>query len=149
MAIRERLIEALRQVPEALRPILFYLIWTYHYDEQTLREIIRQVRPKEEDKMMSQFAQEIEKRVRQSALQQGRVEGRLEGLLEGERKGEIKGEIRGEAKGEAKLLFRQLSRRFQPLPDGIFERVYGADPNTIEHWADRVLDAKSLDEVFR
>ena len=165
MAIRERLIEALRQVPEALRPILFYLIQTYRYDEQTLRGIIREVQPREEDTMMSQFAQEIEKRVHQSALQQGRLEGRQEGHLEGIQQGRqegrlegmqkgrleglLEGEIKGEARGEAKLLFRQLSRRFQPLPDGIVERLYGADSDTIERWADHVLDAKSLDEVFR
>lgn len=117
MAIRELLTEALRAVPEDLRPILFYLIQTYNYDEPTLRGIIREVRPKEEDKMMSQFAQEIERKA----------------LLE----------------GEAKMLLRQLSHRFHPLPDEISDRVYGADPNTLEIWGDRVLEANSLDEVFR
>ena len=37
---------------------------------------------------------------------------------------------------------------FGPLPDEISERVHKADPNTIGMWADRVLDAKSLEEVF-
>nr|VFK39542.1 MAG: protein of unknown function (DUF4351) [Candidatus Kentron sp. SD]VFK44762.1 MAG: protein of unknown function (DUF4351) [Candidatus Kentron sp. SD]VFK80390.1 MAG: protein of unknown function (DUF4351) [Candidatus Kentron sp. SD] len=74
--------------------------------------------------MMSRFARDIEKKPLRK--------GRLEGLLE----------------GETKLLLRQLSRRFHALPDEITERVHGADPNTIEIWADRVLDAKSLDKVF-
>nr|VFK21277.1 MAG: protein of unknown function (DUF4351) [Candidatus Kentron sp. LPFa]VFK34695.1 MAG: protein of unknown function (DUF4351) [Candidatus Kentron sp. LPFa] len=86
--------------------------------------------------MMSQFAQEIKKK----ALLEGIQQGRLEGLLEGEAK--------GETKGEAKLLMRQLSRRFQPLPNEVTDRIQKADPNTIEIWADRILDAKSLDEVF-
>nr|VFK56873.1 MAG: protein of unknown function (DUF4351) [Candidatus Kentron sp. TUN]VFK64067.1 MAG: protein of unknown function (DUF4351) [Candidatus Kentron sp. TUN] len=47
------------------------------------------------------------------------------------------------------LLLRMLSRRFRTLPEGTSERIYKADPTTIEIWADRVLDAKSLDEVFR
>ena len=119
MTIRELLIEALRAVPEELRPIAEYLVQTYVYDEQILREIIRGVQPEEEEKMISQFAREIERKA----------------LLEGE----ARGEARGEVKGEAKLLLRQLSRRFQPLPNEIPERVHGADPNTIEVWADRVL----------
>nr|VFK78934.1 MAG: conserved hypothetical protein (putative transposase or invertase) [Candidatus Kentron sp. SD] len=136
MAIRERLTEALRAVPEDLRPIVSYLVQAYVYDEQALRGIIREVLPEEEEDMMSQFAQSVIAREKPKWEQTFRQEGRLEG------------EAIGEAKGEAKLLFRQLSRRFQPLPDGIFERIHGADPNTIEIWADRVLDAKSLDEVF-
>ncbi|NNJ83539.1 MAG: DUF4351 domain-containing protein, partial [Gammaproteobacteria bacterium] len=71
------------------------------------------------------------------ALYKGRLEGRMEGHMEG-----------GLLEGETKLLLRQLSRRFHALPNEITERVHGADPNTIEIWADRVLDAKSLEEVF-
>ncbi len=113
-----------------------FLIQVYCYDEQTLRRIIHEVRPEEEETMMSQFAQDI----REKALQEGMQQGIRKGLLEGEAKGEVK--------GEAKLLLRMLPRRFGPLPDEIYERVYKADPNTIELWADRVLDAESLEDVF-
>nr|VFJ68921.1 MAG: protein of unknown function (DUF4351) [Candidatus Kentron sp. FM]VFJ69544.1 MAG: protein of unknown function (DUF4351) [Candidatus Kentron sp. FM]VFK19506.1 MAG: protein of unknown function (DUF4351) [Candidatus Kentron sp. FM] len=135
-------LEALVQdAPEDLYSIAFYLVRVYGYDKKTLQHILRAVQPEEEEKMMSQFAQDIERTVRQKALtegiQQGRQEGRQEGLME------------GEARGEAKLLLNLLSRRFQPLPDGVSERIHGANPNTIEIWADRVLDAKSLGEVFR
>ena len=141
MAIIEQLIAALKDAPEDLYSIAFYLVRVYGYDKKTLQHILRAVQPEEEEKMMSQFAQDIERTVRQKALtegiQQGRQEGRQEGLME------------GEARGEAKLLLNLLSRRFQPLPDGVSERIHGANPNTIEIWADRVLDAKSLGEVFR
>nr|VFK54579.1 MAG: protein of unknown function (DUF4351) [Candidatus Kentron sp. TUN]VFK57607.1 MAG: protein of unknown function (DUF4351) [Candidatus Kentron sp. TUN] len=121
MAIKDLLIGALKDAPEDLHPIVYYLVQTYtHYRKETIQEIIQKVRPEEIDTMMSQFAQDISSVARQ------------EGMLE----------------GEAKLLIRQLSRRFQPLPEEITERVYGADPNTIEIWADRVLDAKSLDDIF-
>nr|VFK67758.1 MAG: protein of unknown function (DUF4351) [Candidatus Kentron sp. UNK]VFK73099.1 MAG: protein of unknown function (DUF4351) [Candidatus Kentron sp. UNK] len=86
--------------------------------------------------MMSQFAQDIRQKALhegiQQGMQRGRQEGRQEGLLE----------------GEAKLLLRMLPRRFGPLPNEISERIHKADPDTIESWADRVLDAKSLDDVF-
>lgn len=126
------MIRALRAVPEDLRPIVAYLIQTYIYDERTLREIIRAVKPEEIDAMMSQFAQDI-------------IDGKPK-WLEMVRQESLK---EGRQKEGAKLLLRQLSRRFQPLPDEIPERVRGADPNAIERWADRILDAKSLDEVFR
>lgn len=50
--------------------------------------------------------------------------------------------------GKAELLLGQLSHRFHPLPDEIPGRVRGADPSTIGIWANRVLDAKSVEEVF-
>jgi len=167
IAIRDFLIEVLKNAPEDLHPIIRYLMTVYLYNEETLRKIIREVKPEEEQMMMSQFAQdvrrqyaqeiertvrekvlagdqgmmsqfaqdvrrqyaqEIEETIREKALQEGKLEGRLE--------------------GEAKLLLRMLPRRFGPLPLDVSERVYNADPDTIEMWADRVLDAKSLDEVF-
>nr|VFJ77867.1 MAG: protein of unknown function (DUF4351) [Candidatus Kentron sp. FW] len=82
--------------------------------------------------MMSQFARDITKTARQEALREGVQQGMQ----------------RGRQEGEAGLLLRQLSRRFHPLPDEITQRIHTADPNTIETWADRILDAKSLDEVF-
>nr|VFK23603.1 MAG: protein of unknown function (DUF4351) [Candidatus Kentron sp. LPFa] len=148
MTVRELLIEALRAAPGELRPILYYLVNAYNYDEQTLRGIIREVRPEEEEPMMSQFAQEIKKKALLEGIQQGRQEGHLEGRQEGRLEGLLEGEAKGETKGEAKLLMRQLSRRFQPLPNEVTDRIQKADPNTIEIWADRILDAKSLDEVF-
>ena len=163
MAIKDLLIEVIKKVPEDLRPIVHYFVQTYRYDEQTLREIIRRIQPEEENKMMSQFAQDIEKRVRQEVLQEGnkmmsqfaedikrQVARDIEKKVRREvlQEGIQQGILEGEAKGEAKLLIRQLSRRFRPLPDRISERVYAADPDVIEIWADRVLEAKSLDDVF-
>jgi predicted transposase YdaD len=64
---------------------------------------------------------------------EGRQEGRLEGRLE----------------GETLLLQRQLARRFGPLPTAVIARIAAASVEEIETWGDRVLDATSLDEVFR
>jgi hypothetical protein len=51
--------------------------------------------------------------------------------------------------GEALLLQRLLARRFGPLPTAVIARIAAATVEEIETWGDRVLDAKSLDEVFR
>jgi hypothetical protein len=47
------------------------------------------------------------------------------------------------------LLQRLLARRFGPLPGSLIARIAAASVPEIETWGDRVLDAKSLDEVFR
>jgi len=71
MAIQSLLIEAFRRASEDLRPIIHYLIQVYCYDEQTLRNLLHEVRPEEEAAIMPQFAQDI----RQKALQEGHSTG--------------------------------------------------------------------------
>ncbi|MBB3101887.1 Rpn family recombination-promoting nuclease/putative transposase [Azomonas macrocytogenes] len=44
---------------------------------------------------------------------------------------------------------RQLTRRFGPLPEVVQERLAQADTVQLERWADRLLDAASLEEVFQ
>jgi hypothetical protein len=61
-------------------------------------------------------------------------QGHLEGLLEARLEGIIRG---------------LLTRRFGPLPTEVIARFATATLEDIENWADRLLDAQSLDEVFR
>jgi len=68
----------------------------------------------------------------QDVFGEGRLEGRQEGRLE----------------GEAAVLLRLLERKFRPLPDSARQRIAGADAETLLLWAERVLDAKNLDEVW-
>lgn len=46
------------------------------------------------------------------------------------------------------LLLRQLTRRFGSLPADVVARVQQAGTHELEAWADRILDATSLDDVF-
>ena len=62
---------------------------------------------------------------------------------------EQKGIEKGIEKGEALLLQRQLTRRFGTLPSDVVGRIAGATAAQLEQWGDRVLDAASLEEVFR
>jgi len=55
---------------------------------------------------------------------------------------------KGRAEGSAAVLARLLNRRFGPLPTTLTERLAQATPEQLELWAERVLDAPSLDEVF-
>jgi len=59
------------------------------------------------------------------------------------------GAVEGEARGEARLLVRILRRRgFVVSPDAEARVLATTDLARIERWADRALDAASLDAVF-
>ena len=55
---------------------------------------------------------------------------------------------RGRVEGERALLRRQLRRRFGDLSPETVERVDQASARDLESWAENVLDAGTLDEVF-
>lgn len=54
-----------------------------------------------------------------------------------------------EIQGQTKLLLRLLARRFGEIPPAFVERVRSASLRDLEHWADRVLDAPTLEAVLR
>jgi hypothetical protein len=54
----------------------------------------------------------------------------------------------GIQRGEVRLLWRQLEHRFGVLPIWAVQKLEAADQATLEEWAMRVLEAKSLEEVF-
>ena len=73
----------------------------------------------------------------QRAHERGIVQGREQGMRQ------------GRAEGERAVLERQLRRRFGRLPPEAAERLRRAPETELETWADNVLDAGTLDEVFR
>ena len=79
-------------------------------------------------------------RARDEGMRQGRIEGRVEGRVEGEQQGRVE--------GERTVLERLLQRRFGILSSGIAERLRQASTIELETWAENVLDAETLDEVF-
>jgi flagellar biosynthesis/type III secretory pathway protein FliH len=58
------------------------------------------------------------------------------------------GHDQGQQEGQCKMLLRQLTRRFGVLPEAVEKRIARAEAAELQDWALRVLDARSLDEVF-
>ena len=58
------------------------------------------------------------------------------------------GRQEGVQKGELNVLLRLLTRRFGLLDDATQLRLQQASLEELERWADNILDAESLDEVF-
>ena len=57
-------------------------------------------------------------------------------------------ERRAIKKGQASMLKRLLARRFAQLPEWAEERLEKASRDELENWAERVIDADSLEQVF-
>lgn len=79
------------------------------------------------------FVRERALRDERSELRAAREQGREEGF---------------EA-GMATLLERQLTRRFGPLGEDHRQRLLHASPDQLSCWAERLLDAPTLDAVFQ
>jgi hypothetical protein len=138
LEIKEYLIEILSEAEEDFSIIMRYMMETYQdYKEETFRDIIRRVRPEEETKMMSQFAQQIlsdspPEWVRREWEQRMRQEGRQEGRQE----------------EGASILLLQLEEKFDTLSDQIKGKILTADQSTLEKWSISFVKAKTLDDVF-
>ena len=73
-------------------------------------------------------------------IQRARDEGMQEGMQQGMRRGRVD--------GERVVLERLLRRRFGHLTPGVNERLSQASADDLETWAENVLDADTLDDVF-
>ncbi len=81
-------------------------------------------------------------------IQRARDEGVRQGRVEGVRQGRVEGEQQGLVQGERTVLERLLQRRFGILPTQVAERLRHASTTELETWAENVLDAETLDQVF-
>ena len=54
----------------------------------------------------------------------------------------------GRSEGERALLLRQMRARFGDLPPPAIARVEAAEVSLLERWGDRVLNAKTLEELL-
>jgi len=77
-----------------------------------------------------------------------RAKAIAEGVLLGKQEGKIEGQLLGQIEGSVTLLERQLMKRFGPISDSTHVRLKAATQNQIQTWAERILDARSLAEVF-
>ena len=70
------------------------------------------------------------------------------GMEKGLEEGMEKGRLEGIEKGEIAFLTRQLGHKFGPLPPKVEKRINNARSKELAMWGERILAAKSLDEVF-
>jgi hypothetical protein len=86
--------------------------------------------------------------VERLAIERGMQQGMQQGMQKGIQQGIQQGMQQGRQEGEVSLLKRQLSKRFGALSQDSEARLQLATLEQLELWAERLLDAKTLDEVF-
>jgi len=55
---------------------------------------------------------------------------------------------RGRAAGRAEMLLRQFRRRFGELRGDVVQQVHAASIDQLDDWSERILDAKTLNDVL-
>ncbi|MBF0622204.1 MAG: Rpn family recombination-promoting nuclease/putative transposase [Magnetococcales bacterium] len=138
--------KALHGDTELAQRALLYLVQACEgFDMSSIQLFTEEAFPGDADQYASQFAREMIAKGEEQGLQKGRLEGRQEGRLEGRQEGRQEGRL----EGEAALLLRLLQRRFGQLPQWAENQVREADQLKLEMWSDRVLEARSLDDIFK
>jgi predicted transposase YdaD len=105
-------------------------------DRHLIIDRLRPVVPPEIAKTMDSYEKTLERMYIEKFTRLAREEGVQEGHKEGRKE------------GQQELLLRQLTRRFGALPEAVTAQVMNADREELERWADRILDAASLDDIF-
>jgi len=54
----------------------------------------------------------------------------------------------GSHQGQATMMTRQLQHRFQQIPAYYLDKIKQADEETLLSWSEKILEAKSLEEIF-
>ncbi len=84
----------------------------------------------------------------QQGLEQGIQQGIQQGLQKGLQQGLQRGLQKGRREGEYTLLLQLLQRKFPDLSTTYREKLDQADAETLLKWGERLLDAKTLEEIF-
>ena len=100
--------------------------------------------PKPQERQVWQDIEQIERKAQMkyvTSVERLAIErGLAKGVAEGRQVGRLEGKL--------ETLTRQLTRRFGPLPEWAAQQLKAATAEQFDLWADRVLDAASLTDVF-
>jgi len=81
-------------------------------------------------------------------VEAGLKQGMEKGLKQGREQGLEQGLEKGRKEGAVALLERQLTQRFGPLPQTARNKLAKASAAQLESWADALLEAQSLKQMF-
>jgi len=99
-------------------------------------------------KVFAQILDEEGTTIMQSTADKLMAIARAEGEAIGEARGEARGEAIGECEGRRQMMRELLLRRFGSIPKRRRTQLSKATKEVLDAWALRLLDAKTIDEVF-
>jgi flagellar biosynthesis/type III secretory pathway protein FliH len=108
--------------------------------------------PKPQEQQVWQDIEQIERKAQMkyvTSVERLAIErGLAKGVAEGRQVGLQQGRLEGKLEGKLETLTRMLTRRFGPLPEWAAQQLKAATAEQFDLWAERVLDAASLTDVF-
>ena len=122
-----------------LTTIAQYVFQTMDIDRDVMHNIITKSLQSGKEATVMTLAERLRSEGRREGRQEGRQEGREEGMME------------GEVLGRYSLLQRQIAKRFgvDLLDIRTQERLRTAKAEQLDLWAERILDARTIEDVFR
>jgi hypothetical protein len=129
-----------------------FLLWLGHLLGQSNRGIRKRLSLEDYAAMWEQkiqkWKEELSREALQAGLLAGEEKGQAKGRKQGLKEGLEQGLVQGHKQGQENLLLRQLERKFGPLDPQTRTRVRRADANQLLEWAERILTADRLEQVF-
>ena len=123
------------------------LDWMLKLPDSLERQLWQDIENIEGDRKVT-YVSSIERFAIERGMKKGMQQGMQQGIEKGMATGIAKGIEKGIRQGLAQGLQRQLIRRFGPLSPEVTRQLEHATPEQLEIWSDRVLDARTLGEVF-
>jgi hypothetical protein len=114
---------------------------------QRFRQIVHKVLPEAEDSLMT-IAEEMRQQGLQQGLEQGVRQGLEQGVRQGLEQGVRQGLEQGVQQGQRALLLDQLQTKFGSTEEPVRRLIDAADEQTLKRYAQRILTAVTLDDVF-
>jgi hypothetical protein len=127
----------------------YYLSHELQGDIMTIAQQWKQEGKQEAMVIAYQWKEEGLNQGMQQGMQQGLHEGMQQGLHQGMQQGLHQGMQQGMQQGEAAVLKRLLQRRFGEVPVIYVQKIDNAGAETLLDWSERILDAKTLEDVFK
>lgn len=81
-------------------------------------------------------------------IEKGIQLGIQKGIQQGIQKGIDLGLEQGRQKGGCQLLLHLLAHKFSTVPEAYQQKMISADTESLSLWAERLLNAERLEEVF-
>lgn len=123
----------------ALLALFSYLASQIEADRDRLRAAVT---------LIHEHAHAMGKTIADQFREEGFRTGFDKGVDQGREQGISQGVTRGITEGQRDFLRRLLTRRFGPLPRELDTRITAADDDQLDRWADRLLSAPTLADVF-
>jgi hypothetical protein len=133
---------------EDILELFRFIDWVLTLPAELEQRFLAEIQDWEEERKMP-YVTSAERIGIEKGIQQGIKQGIEQGIKQGIEQGIEQGIQQGARQGEAALLIKLLERRFGPLPRWASERIERAERPLLEEWGLRVLEAGSLEEVFR